>query len=330
MKRILNFFQTHRYAFIWTACYVFIMWAILLFLFNFDMFSGANWIRLAHSKLVGFPGFVFGILILAAIPLYIATTLIVVRNKSPLVKIKLPKFLQPVPASAPEKPTPTPEPTTAPAPSPEKKIPDTVPAELRAAYIRALDHMGNIQTSAFDLSNMTNSQKSVSTPDTPTQSTNELPLPSDFELPNEDFLSEPEMPNFSPMFQDLDFDSPSTPPSSGVPSISEQSPTPDNAITQYLAEHGKNYTIENGIVITDRDAIAIHDDPDFWIADDVNWFAAGQQKPSPIDALLSISAARGVRPVLYLAQTNILDLDARRAQWRQAGITTITDLSELN
>lgn len=330
MKRILEFFQTHRYAFIWTACYVFIMWAILLFLFNFDMFSGANWIRLSHSKLVGFPGFVFGILILAAIPLYIATTLIVVRNKSPLVKIKLPKFLQPVPASAPEKPTPTPEPTTAPAPSPEKKIPDTVPAELRVAYIRALDHMGNIQTSAFDLSNMTNSQKSVSTPDTPTQSTNELPLPSDFELPNEDFLSEPEMPNFSPMFQDLDFDSPSTPPSSGVPSISEQSPTPDNAITKYLAEHGKNYTIENGIVITDRDAIAIHDDPDFWIADDVNWFAAGQQKPSPIDTLLSISAARGVRPVLYLAQTNILDLDARRAQWRQAGITTITDLSELN
>ena len=99
---------------------------------------------------------------------------------------------------------------------------------------------------------------------------------------------------------------------------------------EYLTQHGQKFTIENGIVITDTDAIITHADPDFWIADNETWFAAGRQKPSPADAVLSLSAARGVRPVLYLAQTNILDLDARRAQWRQDGITVITSPTELS
>ena len=101
-------------------------------------------------------------------------------------------------------------------------------------------------------------------------------------------------------------------------------------IIKYLESHNIKFTIENGIVITDHDAIATHNDPDFWIADNETWFAAGRQKPSPADAVLSISAARGVRPVLYLEQTNIMDFDARRAQWRDDGITVITSPSELD
>ena len=100
-------------------------------------------------------------------------------------------------------------------------------------------------------------------------------------------------------------------------------------MTEYLFANGTEFTVENGLIFTDRDVIAVHNDPDFWIADNENWFAAGKQKPSPADAVLAAGAARGVRPVLYLAQTNILDLDARRAQWASDGITVITTPDEL-
>ena len=109
MKRILDFCQRHKYAIIWTACYAVVMWSILFWLFNFNMFSATQWRILAHAELRGFPGFVFGILILAAVPMYIATTSIVIRTKKPLFKIPLPKFMTPVPIDAP---------TTAPAPPP--------------------------------------------------------------------------------------------------------------------------------------------------------------------------------------------------------------------
>ena len=92
--KILNFFKNYKYVTIWTLCYIFVMWFILLFMFNFNMFVWQNWIKLFHAHLKGFPGFVFGILILAAIPMYIATTSIIIRTKKPLFVPKTPKWLQ--------------------------------------------------------------------------------------------------------------------------------------------------------------------------------------------------------------------------------------------
>ena len=97
MKKILELLQKNKYALIWTVCYIFIVWAILKWMFNFSIFSATQWHILFHAQLRGFPGFVFGILILAAIPMYIATTNIILRTKKPLFKIPLPEFLRPVP-----------------------------------------------------------------------------------------------------------------------------------------------------------------------------------------------------------------------------------------
>ena len=75
----------------WTVLYVVFMWVILYYLFNFNMFSIAHWVRLARVELHGFPGLVFGVLILAAVPMYIATIVLTMRNKSMPIKIPLPK-----------------------------------------------------------------------------------------------------------------------------------------------------------------------------------------------------------------------------------------------
>ncbi len=326
MKRILDFCQQNKYAIIWTACYAVVMWSILFWLFNFNMFSATQWRILAHAELRGFPGFVFGILILAAVPMYIATTSIVVRTKKPLFKIPLPKFMTPVPIDAPTTaPAPTPTATDAlpPAPDTTPSTPaKTIPAEVRAAFTRAREHGAIFQKSAFDPSNA-DAQTAHHTPDAipELQPAGELPLPPDFDTP--EFGG---APTFAPVFSDINFDDdvPTAPAPQSATILDEISP-----MTEYLFANGTEFTVENGLIFTDRDVIAVHNDPDFWIADNENWFAAGKQKPSPADAVLAAGAARGVRPVLYLAQTNILDLDARRAQWASDGITVITAPDEL-
>ena len=100
MKKITDIFKNHKHAIHWTIGYIIVMWAILYFLFNFNMFDGHMWHRLMHARLHGFAGHVFGLLILAALPLYMASTTLIIRTKKPLItvplpKIPLPKFLRP-------------------------------------------------------------------------------------------------------------------------------------------------------------------------------------------------------------------------------------------
>ena len=334
MTGVINFFKKNKYAVIWTACYVFVMWAILKWMFNFDMTSLAQWKILFHAHLRGFPGFVFGILILAAIPLYIATTSIILRTKKPLFTLSLPKFMQPVPddtsaTAAPEPVSPEPVDTTPTDTTPQKII----PTELRPAFVRARVHGGAAPKSAFDISNITAPHNTSNAPATTPelQPAGELPLPNNFELVDA-------TPSFAPVFSDINFDD-DTPTADTAnidtdtniaQSAPPQSVTPDiTPVTDYLTSNGIEFKIENDVIITPTDAIAAHNDPDFWIADDTTWFAAGRQKPSPADTVLAIATERNIRPVLYLGQTNILDLDARREQWTTAGITVITDLNEL-
>ena len=324
MKRVLDFFNRHRHVLVWTACYVAIMWAILQFLFNFDMFSAENWHRLFHAHLRGFPGFVFGILILAMVPMYIASTVIVCRRSAPLFKISLPKWLQPVPATDT---TPQPQKSESAPPEPQiseqpaNELPRNLPSELRIPFIQARNNLTRPMTSSLNSSHPQDTQHPQSPTPAP-QSANELPLPDDFDIIGSDNTT----PTFTPMFQDLDFD----PDTINDTITNTPAPSTNTDITEYLDAHNRPYVVENGIIITDTDAIAIHDDTDFWIADDETWFAAGRQKPSPADTVLALAAAHNVRPVLYLAETNILDLDARCAHWRDRGITVITSPSELD
>ena len=49
-----------------------------------------------------------------------------------------------------------------------------------------------------------------------------------------------------------------------------------------------------------------HNDEDFWIMDDDNWFASGKQKKSPVNRLIDLSEQYTVSPVIYF-ETKILN-----------------------
>lgn len=328
MNKVFDFFRRIRPAFIWTICYVFIMWAILYWLFNFNMFSGTQWQILAHAELRGFPGFVFGILILASLPLYIATTVITIRQGAPIVKLALPKFMQPVPADkqkSADKDTASSKSENAPDNQPAvPELPAGLPPEMRPMYIRTrtgINHSMQQQTN-FGISNpsaaATQTVPPTSAPDIAPDTTTagELPMPNDFDFNagTSDFTA----PTFTPMFTDLDFDvAPDTAPN-------------ENAeISDYLTAHDIKFETENDLIITDTAVIASHTDSDFWVADEETWFASGRQKPSPIAALHNIAAQKHLPPILYLAQTNIMDIDARRAKWESDGIRVITTPDDL-
>lgn len=308
------------------------MWAILKFLFNFDMFSYRYWHHLMQAELHGFPGFVFGILVLAALPLYIATTTLIIRTKKPLVTVPVPTPIKKVWTKM--QPTLINPPTPAPAPDEEKKseqaestvdtLPDELPSELRTAYIRARMNITPDQRSAF------NQPTTPPLPDIATTHTNEapieseldeIPLPSDFDVaPFES--SEFEMPDFTqmsaPTFSEITFGD--TPP----PETKFQ-----NAVTEHLDTIGQEYETQDNIIITDKFAIASHTDPDFWVCDNESWFATGKQIPSPIISVTRIASEHGLIPVLYLGTDNIMDLDNMCQKWASDGIKIITSPDEL-
>ncbi len=332
MTKIIELFKAHKYAVIWTVCYLFTMWAILYFLFNFDMLNMAQWHKLAHAQLRGFAGFVFGLLILAALPLYIATTTLIVRNKKPLItitlpKIKIPNFLRPTPPAAPSNPQPTPESETPSLPTDDTTdLPPDIPAELRDAFIRARNNLGRIQTSAFNSPTIT-PITATPTPEYTADTPDTLPVPADFDITASDDITPDAMDQFTPTFTEINFDGPDI-GTDTAPQSDNVAPN-NSALIEYLNKNGQNYTTDGDIIITDTRAIITHADPDFWVADTDNWFAAGKVCPSPIIAVKDAATKHNVAPTIYLESTNILDIEKLIEQWHTDGITVITDPSEL-
>ena len=328
------------------------MWAILYFLFKFNMFNGAQWHRLFNSRLCGFPGFVFGILILSALPLYVATTTLVVRKKAPLVTIPVPKI------SLLKKPCPAPPTDTTPDTDQDKKEPSPelspdIPPELHAAFIRARQLVranitANAHATAHENTDTTNDIANLSAITTPTpvqspiteidvdtneQINDDFPLPSDFDIAFDDQANIPDdfAPMSAPIFKEISFDDNTPAPDAPAPSAPA---TPDvrpdiSTLTQYLDKNNQTYHVENDIVITDTHAIATHSDPDFWVVDTENWFAAGKVRTSPITDAINMAHEHKKTPAIYLASENILDIDSLKQTWTSDGITVITDLSEL-
>lgn len=334
MKKIISFIKSNRHAFIWTVCYIGLMWLILRGLFNFDMFSKAHWVRLAHARLHGFPGFVFGIMVLAALPLYIASTTLIMKKKEPLFKVPLPKFMQPV---SEEKPI-EPEPESVEEPEPEN-FPDTFPAELRVPFLRARDRIkNNLANPTLNLAKDTNPQKQQEeTPVPELETSGTLPLPTDFnfdvELEQKENEDENYVPKFTPVFQDLDFEDEDKdePDESDLekPDLDEPDLEFFNTVL-WLNEHGYEPDIKDGVITTKEFAVAVHADSDFWVADEENWFASGKTKVSPIKVLSEEASSKKIKPILYLAETNILNLESKRTEWEKEGIKVITSLDEIN
>ena len=327
MKKLLDFLKTNLHSIIWTICYFFIVWLVMLWMFNFDIFSVAQWHILAHAKLRGFPGFVFGLMLLAALPLYIATSVLIYRNKKPLFTIPLAKFFGPVPAESEQKSQESElskeasEETQETAPE-TKPFPAEMPAELHAAFIKARSNLEfKPIKSNFDISNVisTGGAQPPQNENEQESEANVFPLPSDFDFDDsqKETSYESAFPNFTPVFQDINFDD------------EPEEETPQEKLLNLLISEGKSAKIEDNLVLTDKSVIAVHDDSDFWIADEDAWFASGKQKKSPILNVLEKSKQLNLQPVLYLAQTNIMDLESRKQDWEKQGIKIVFDIKDL-
>ncbi len=322
MSKLIDFFKKCKVPLLWTIGYVFVLWVVLHILFNFELFSARDWIRISHAHLRGLGGFTFSLIILAAIPLYIATTIIVIRTQKPLLALPMPKIvakilekLFPKQMTEPEKNTEKTESITHQPTIPIEQ--STYPAEMQGAVTRARVHPNRINTPICSACSVNpNVYPADAAPTAPTFPDDDMPLPPDFDT--DDVDTAPTMPH-APVFQDINFDDDFDTPN-----------TPDNVVTKHLHDNNVEFNIlPNDIILTDKNAIAIHDDNDFWIMDDPTWFAAGKTRESPILGLLDAAQQHNVRPILFLNTTNIMNLDAKRTEWESKGITVITDLGEL-
>lgn len=345
-----KFFSKYWRAIAWTAFYVFAMWCILHYLFNFDMFSYAHWARMSRIELHGFAGLVFGLLVLAAVPLYIATTVLTIRNNSVPVRVPLPKCF----AAAPPPPPPPPP---APLVTEQDVLPEPrpgVPAEMREVFMRTQKNYGARQQSVFNRAstksvvNVPNdaaadavpepqvpdnvpvmvgadASPAVASADKDTSvfvDTNSVfPVPNDFDVVE----SDDDMANYGvPVFSDINFDD-GADEDDGLGA--EKSPTDE--ICEFIVGAGIDARVENDLIIAGDFAIAVHDDDDFWVADDETWFAAGRQKVSPIVELENAGRGGAKTPILYLGEYNIMDFENVSEKWRAAGIEIITDRDAL-
>lgn len=323
MKKLFETFKTHKYAILWTICYTATMWCILKFLFNFDMFSGRYWHHLIHAELHGFPGFVFGILLLAALPLYVATTALIIRTKKPLITIPVPKpvkqvwsHMQPTLINQPAPDTQTETKTDKNSESTPDALPAELPSELRTAYIRARMNITPDQRSAFNQPIVHNAPENTNpNPEIPESDLEEIPLPTDFDI---EPINDPEfeMPDFTqmsaPTFSDITFNDTTT-----------NNTAPENPIIEHLNAHGQKFEIIDDIIVTEKHAIASHIDTDFWVCDTESWFATGKQIPSPIAMVTKIAHERNLSPILYLGAENIMDIETLTKTWETMGITII-------
>ncbi len=339
-----KFFSKYWRAIAWTAFYVFAMWCILHYLFNFDMFSYAHWVRLARVELHGFAGLVFGLLILAAVPLYIATTTLTIRNNAVPVRVPLPKCFE----AAPPPPPPAPPP---PLVTEQDVLPEPrpgAPAEMREVFMRAQKNYGSRQQSVF---NRAPTKSVVNAPNVVADAPGDVPAPdnvpvmvgaadvsadqganafvdtnSAFPVPNDfDVVESDDMANYGvPVFSDINFDD-----GADEDDGADNEKSPADELCEFIMGAGIDAHVENDLIIAGNFAIAVHDDDDFWVADDTNWFAAGRQRPSPIAQLIEVGRGGAKTPILYLGEYNIMDFEDVSEKWRAAGIEIITDRDAL-
>ena len=318
MKKILDFIKSNFLVVKWTAWYFFILWLILRFLFKFDPFSASHWWKFFHATLHGFPGFVFGLLIYTAIPIYIATTVIVYRKKELIITIPfIDKVFAFVSKLFPKKETVTQtpesekEPETKEPETTDSGYPDDIPPELRVPYMRAKNNMS--LTGAVSAYNKQKAAPVSQPTGTSSETEASVPIPTDFDLSDSELFNESTIPTFT----DINFDE---------PEIEDL----ENTTTKYLTSKNIEYETYKQFVATEKYVIYEHSDKDFWIMDENVWFASGKQIDSPIHELIGLAQQNGLIPVLYLKSQNIMDIETAIEQFESKGVRVIKSLDELN
>lgn len=323
MKKIFDFLKDNKIIVKWTIWYFFIIWAILKYVFGFDMFSMHYWWKFFHATLHGFPGFVFGSIVYSAIPIYIATTIITYRKKELIIPIpfegkisaiqsKL--FTKKIESESVEQKPQAEETKTNEVAEPE--YPDDLPPELRIPFMRAKNRMP--LNNAVSIYNQTNTApKTVEQKPEPTNAGEnaDIPIPTDFDISGE---FDNNMNDSIPMFKDINFDTPI-----------ETEKELENNTTKYLTEKNIDFETYHDFIATEKFVIYEHNDEDFWIMDGDSWFASGKQKESPINELKELAAQNDLTPVLYLHSQNIMDIDNVIKNFTDNGIRVIKNLEEL-
>lgn len=318
MKKIIDFIKSNINIAKWTFWYFFVLWLILRFVFNFDMFSAHYWHKFFHATLHGFGGFVFGLLIYTAIPIYIATSATIYRKKELIIAIPfVDKIIEFISKYLPKKPaeTKTEEPVVE-----EKKdepiapeYPSDMPPELHVPYMRAKNNMSFTGTvSVYNKQTTKNTE-----PEQKDDTSDAFPIPTDFDISEE--LNSETTDASIPTFTDINFDD-----------EPEKTETLENKTTKYFQSKNIEFETYKQFVATSKYVIYEHNDNDFWIMDDNVWFAAGQQIESPINELIDLGKQNGLLPVLYLDSQNIMDIEDTINKFETAGIRVIKSLDELD
>ena len=322
MNKITAFLKSNTELLKWTIEYFVVMWLILHFVFQFDVFSARHWWKFFHASFHGFAGFVFATLMYTAIPIYIATALNVYKNKKPLIQIpffaKISEFIKSKFAKQPE---PVIEEVKIEENESEEDIfPQDLPSELRVPFLRAKQHMS--LTGAVSVYNKFDNKSAQQTQEHTQEQTPEedFPIPTDFDI--SDFDLNTQVPDI-PQFQDINFDDVSN-------IIDTDSNKIENNTTKYLDSKNIKYDSSDDFIVTEKYIIYEHNDEDFWIMDEDNWFASGKQKESPIPLMLSLAENNLITPVLYLASQNIMDIDGIIEKFTSMGIKVIKNIEELD
>lgn len=318
MKRIIEFLKSNTLVIKWTVYYFAFLYFILRFLFNFDMFSGRYWWKFFHSSLHGFGGFVFNILIYSAIPIYIATVATVHRTQTPIITIPLidkifsflGKIFTPTKEETPVETSENESETTETNEATEQ-YPAELPSELRVPYSRARQHLSFLGNTSVFNKQKNDSIKKDEIPENPEESA--FPIPSSFDITDE-------IPDDSiPTFTDINFDE-----------TNDEENELNNTTTKYFKEKNIEFETYKEYVATEKYLIYDHDDQDFWVMDEDNWFASGKQKDSPIKEMKQIATDNNLIPILYLEAQNIMDIENTINQIESIGVHVIKSLDELN
>ncbi len=316
MKKLLEFFKSDLLIIEWTIIYFSMLWAILWYLFGFDIFLKSHWWKFFHTNFHSFIGIVFCLFIYTAIPIYIATIMVMHRTKKPIMTVPiLSNIFAKLRSMCVAKSEPEPEQEQEPENEPQPEYPENLPSELRVPFIRMKQKLSFLgMTSSFNQPK-TDSEKMLQIAQS---EQNAFPIPTDFDI--SDSLPDTSVPTFT----DINFDEPKPTPQP------ENETASTNSVTQYFDEHDIDYETYKNFVITTKNVIYIHSDTDFWIMDNDTWFAAGKQIKSPVNDLIELAKENNLTPIIYLESTNIMDLQGTIEQLNKSGIKTVTDLSELN
>ena len=321
MKRMLDFLKTNLIVIKWTLIYFAFLWLVLKFLFNFNMLSLIHWHRFFHASFHGFGGFMFNVLIYSAIPIYIATVVTTYRKQSFIITIpfigKVHDFIKNI-FTKKETDEPLPEPEAEETPEPiiqTQDFPEGLPAEMHVPYMRAKNNMHFIgETSIFN-KQKNESPQPMNTAENAEESA--IPIPTDFDI-SDNFTTDDSVP----VFQDINFDTPTV-------EIETENKKFENSVTKYFDKNNIEYETYKDFVANEKYIIYTHDDSDFWIMDEENWFAAGKQKDSPIPELLELAKQNDLTPVIYFESQNIMDFENTTKQMESSGVKVIKSLDEL-